>query len=534
MSPSALRPLSAAGVGHPAVRSRRLRDVTAIGLAGAISSLAALGIIVATPDASVANIVLVLAAIIGVVGVVALAASSRLEVTVTMLTLFLLLILGPVKLGLGGGELSHGVDDVLIAAISLGALMRLVVRRQPLKLPPLSGWVLAFAATVALEAFNPDTGGMLKVLGGFRQQLQFVPFFFFGYVLIRSKRRFRQLFLLVGVCALANGVVASYQTTLSPAQLARWGPGYRLLFQPSSLGKNPAGARTYSSEGEARARPLGLGPDSGFSGGVGLIALPFCLALLATWRSRRRWVAAVLALGAMAGVVTGLGRLQVVGAVIALIAFAALARVGGRRFGRAFVAVLTVAALAVPLGVAFISVLPSGTFTRYRSFEKDSPTQLATHKSAAWTKIPHFIARAPFGIGLGTVGSVGRFGGLSTLQEEGRGAGSETQYNFIVDELGAPGLLVYIALLVSMVTLVVRGLRRVRDSELATMLAGLFAPFIALIFMGFSGPLSTSDALGPYFWFAIGVVAYWLAGPGRARAAQTPARPLARSAAVVA
>ena len=55
--------------------------------------------------------------------------------------------------------------------------------------------------TVIVEAFDPKTLGLLKVLGGFRQQLEWVPFFFFGYALIRTKRRFRQLFLVLGVIA---------------------------------------------------------------------------------------------------------------------------------------------------------------------------------------------------------------------------------------------------------------------------------------------------------------------------------------------
>ena len=103
--------------------------------------------------------------------------------------------------------------------------MRLLARRERVKLPPLSGWVLAFVAIVVLEAFNPKTQGLLHALGGFRQELQWVPFFFFGYVLIRSKKRLRQLFIILGVIGLANGVVAAYQTSLSPAQLASWGPG---------------------------------------------------------------------------------------------------------------------------------------------------------------------------------------------------------------------------------------------------------------------------------------------------------------------
>jgi hypothetical protein len=505
----------AIGAMHPAVLQRRVHDLLLIGLAGLIPAAIALGIIVKIPDASLANMALVLAAIIAVLGVAALVASSRLEVTVTLLSLYLLLVYGPVKLGLGGGELAHGADDVLILAICIGAVMRLMVRREPVRLPPLFGWVLAFVATVALEAFIPKTGGILKVLGGFRQELHWVPFFFFGYVLIRSKKRIRQAFLIAGVCALANGVVATYQTGLSPAQLATWGPGYRALFQPTSIGQKGQQGRVYAAEGGTHPRPLGLGSDQGFSGGVGLIALPFCLALLATWRSRRRWVAALFALGAIAGVATGAGRLQVVGAVLSVIAFLLLASVGGRRVKQPLGALLTVLALAMPLGVVFVSVVREGAFSRYGTFENTPVTKIALHKSPGWKKIPSFLARTPFGIGLGTTGPVGHFGGKSIGQGEGGGASAETQYNFLAAELGAPGLVVWVALSVYIVVLVVRRLRAVRDGELAILLAAAFAPFVALIFMGFSGPSLTSAVLGPYFWFAIGMAAYWFAGRAR-------------------
>ncbi len=506
-----LRLSSATGVIHPAVLQRRIHDLLLTGITGLIPAVIALGIIVEMPNASVANAVLVLAGIVAVLGIAAFVASSRLEVTVTLLAAYLLLLYGPVKLGLGGGTLAHGADDVLILAISVGAVMRLAVRREPVRLPPLAGWVLAFVATVALEAFNPKTGGILKVLGGFRQELHWIPFFFFGYMLIRSKKRLRQLFLLVGVCALANGIVAAYQTGLSPAALARWGPGYRELYQPTSVGLKGQVGRVFAYEGEGRPRPVGLGSDAGFSGGVGLIALPFCLALLATWRSRRRWVAAVLALGALMGVAAGGGRTQVVGAVISVTAFLLFTALGGRRVKRPLGALLVVVAIAIPVGVLFVSVLRHGSFSRFGTFEKASLSSIVTHKSGGYTQIPQFLSLDPYGIGLGTTGPVGGFGGTSVGQ--GAGVGAETQYNFISDELGAPGLVVWVVLSVYIVVLVARRLPAVRDDELAILLAGAFAPFVTLIFIGFTGPTLTSTALGPLFWLAIGIAAYWLAGP---------------------
>jgi hypothetical protein len=505
-----LRFSGATGAIHPAVLQRRINDLLLIGLTGLIPAVIALGIIVEMPDANVANVALVLAAIVAALGIAAFVASRRLEVTVTLLSVYLLLLYGPVKLGLGGGTVAHGADDILILAVCIGALMRLAVRREPVRLPPLSGWLLAFVGTVALEAFNPKTGGLLKVLGGLRQQLHWVPFFFFGYLLVRSKRRFRQVFLLAGVCALANGVVAAYQTGLSPQQLARWGPGYAELYQPHSVGQKGSLAQDYVYEGEAHTRPPGLGDYSGFSGGIGLIALPGCLALLATWRSRRRWVVAVLALGAIVGVATAGGRTQVIGAVLSVTAFLLLTALGGRRARRPLGALLIVLAIAVPFGGLFVSVLRNGAFGRLGTFEKSPISGIVTHKSGGLMHIPADLALNPYGIGLGTTGAVGSFGGKSIGQ--GQGISAETQWNFIADELGGPGLVVYALLAIYIVVLVVRRLPAVRDDELAILLAGVFAPFVALIFIGFSGPTLNSTADGPLFWFAMGIAAYWLTG----------------------
>ena len=80
---------------------------------------------------------------------------------------------------------------------------------------------------VLVEAFNPNTHGILKVVGGFRQQFEWVPFFFFGYLLMRSKDRFRKLFILLGVIALMNGVGQHLQTQLTPSQLPAGGPATR-------------------------------------------------------------------------------------------------------------------------------------------------------------------------------------------------------------------------------------------------------------------------------------------------------------------
>ncbi len=522
------------GWGHPSVLGSRARERLLVGIGVAVPLVLALAISVEMPRPSVASVVLVAGLTLGALAVVALMVSERYAVTVTLVALYLGLLEGPVKLGTGAHAEASVIRDVLIFSIVLGAVLRLIVRRERVTLPPLSAWVLGFVALVLVEAFNPNTHGIVKILGGFRQQLEWVPFFFFGYAIMRSKERFRKLFLVLGVIALANGVVSIYQARLSPSQLASWGPGYRELVYGSveqgetsgRAGRTGLSGRTFVSEGVARVRPMALGTDAGFGGGVGVVALPGLLALLAIGRGRRRWAVLLLCLGALAAVATGLGRLQVVGAVVAVLSFTLLSFSLGGRVSRPLLALLGVILVALPLGAVLVSAEGSGTFSRYAEIAPDRVAGAKDKKTAEYTAIPNQIRAAPFGIGLGTVGSATGFGGKVSETVEGHGVGAATVWTFMLDELGLPGLLLWIAFTVRLLVLALPGLRRIPDFELRLDLAAVFSAFIALTIMGFSGSTMTSEALGPFFWFTAGIAAYWFAGPGRA-ALRTPRVPAA-------
>ncbi len=509
MSASYPHPSSAIGGRRPGVAlSERLREPLLLGLAGLIPLVIALSVSVAMPKP---NYALVFGLLFGLLAMVALAVHSRLEVTVALLALYLGLADGPIKL-IVHNQAASAIRDVLIAAIALGALMRVLQRGKGVRLPPLTGWVIVFVALVVVQAFNPNTHGLLKVIGGFRQQLEWVPFFFFGYALMRSRERFRKLFLVLGAIALANGLVSTYQTQLSPAQLASWGPGYAELVH----GSESVSARKYVSEGVARVRPPGLGSDTGFTGGMGVLALTGALALLANATPRRRTVALVLCLGAMLAVATSLARLSAVGAVVGTAAFLMLSLSAGHRVTRSLGALLMVGALALPLGALLVSSAGHGVFSRYESIAPNKVVATSTgYKEVSLSQIPHVIATTPFGFGLASAGPASAFGGHSGVKLEGHGFSAETQYNFVTDELGLPGLILWVSLSLLVIGLAIRGLPRVRDLDVRVYLAGMFAAFIAFTIMGFDGPSAAGVAFGSYFWFSLGTAAYWFVGPGR-------------------
>jgi hypothetical protein len=510
MSTPHLRLSPPLGGGHPAVRSRRIHELFLRGATALVATVVALGIAL---QISTPNSVLVLAIVLGVLFVSGLVISTRYELTLSLLVLYLGLLDGPIKL-ISASQAASAIRDVLIFAIGLGMIVRLLASRKRVQLPPLSGWVLAFVVTVLIETVNPNTAGVLKIVGGFRQQLEWVPFFFFAYLLIRSKARFRQLFVLVGVIALANGLVSTVQTRLSPAQLASWGPGYSQLVE----GTNGLGGRTFSSGGESHVRPPALGSDEGFGGAFGVLALPGTLALLATPGLRRRWPVALLCVGALLAVATSLQRTTVIGAVVAVVSFALLSFSSGRRMRRPIAALVVVVGLAVTVGAVLASSGSGGAFSRYASIA--NPEQAATtsinYREKTLTAIPGDIGRAPFGIGLSTVGAGAGFGGKAEFAStEGQQPSAESQFNYITDELGLPGLIVWIAFSINLLVIYARGVRRVQDAELRLDLVAIASALFGFTIMGFAGPTTVHSPGGPFFWSAAGIAAYWLARSAR-------------------
>jgi MFS family permease len=489
---------------HPALVNRRVHDALKVAAAGLIAFAVAVAVTIGMPKP---NFPLVVAAVVGGLVITALIKNKRLELSVAFLAVYLGCINGPIKLVAAGGAVTAAVQDVLVFTVFIAVLLRRAREKKPLSLPPLAGWVLTFVVIVLLEVFNPRTQGLLKIGAGLRQQLQWVPFFLFGYLLVRSKFRFRAMFLILGVVASLNGLTSTYQTQLSPQQLAKWGPGYASKVEGKA-------SRTYNSEGVSHVRPPGLGQEAGTGAGFGLIAVAGTFALIMVAK-RRRLLWMLLALGSLAAIATGLGRIQVVGGVISLVAFALLSLSAGRRIVRLLVAFAGLLVIVITIGALFVSALGSGVFKRYENISPEKVSSTSTsYKQTEITSIPSHLKAAPFGFGLGTTGAAGGFGGKVQEEFEGHDVNAETQYNFLANELGIPGLVVWTALILTIVAMAVRRIRRIRDQELQMYLAAAFSPIIALLAMSYDGPVSSSEAAAPYFWFAIGMAAYWFAGAG--------------------
>ena len=434
--------------------------------------------------------------------------SENYALTLGVLLLYLGLLDGFVKLGTGISSATLG-RDVLLYAIAFGALARFALRREPLRLPPLSGWVLAFVLVVLVSVFNPGSYPIVKHgLPSVRPHLEFVALFFFGYYVLRDTKRMRMLLVLMLVCGAVNGVVNAVQFNMSADELSSWGPGYAKFIKGEGAGSGGIAGRTFATDDGDRVRPFGLGSDAGGGGIIAVLAIPGAIALIGmAWRRPRYAAAAILlSIGCVTAVVTSQGRGVIVAGFVMVLAFAALT-VSATRL------VPTLAGLAVAGAVTLVVISAvsgnsenGNAFSRYESIR---PTKLLettrTDRGAAVTIVPTYIRDYPLGHGLGTGGPAAGFGGAERVA-----LSAESEFAFLVLEVGVIGLIVVVGFALRMLQLALTRIRRISDSELRMLLAAVASPLFGIFALFVSGAPTSGSPLAPYFWFVSGALAYWL------------------------
>jgi hypothetical protein len=443
-------------------------------------------------------------------------ASARYEWTLAVVMLYLGLADGYLKLKTGTDLATLG-RDVLLYAIVAGALVRWAIRGERVERPPLTAWVIAWIAVIVVQLFNPANGETFHSLSALRPHLEFVPLFFLGYTVMRSKRRLRAFLLLMLVVTAANGVVGLIQFNLTPDQLASWGPGYAEKIS----GSGDVSARGFvTDEGETLNRPFALGSDMGFGGAVGVLAVPAALGLLAVGGGGIRLPVTLLSAGVIVAVATSQARVAVVGAVVAALAYAALS-VTSRGAFRAVMAL----ALAVLVTYVSISVLVSNSDDGSFRYDSIAPSKAANttyeYRRDNFARIPEYIRDFPLGAGIGSKGPAASVEGGYTL---GRKLDAESQPTFLLIEAGLPALLVMLGFNLKLIGISMRRIRRLGDPELRLLLAAVAAPLLAMFATWVVGIATATSPGAPYLWFAAGILAYWLIGRPEARAPDLPPR----------
>lgn len=428
--------------------------------------------------------------------------SERYEVTLAALLLYLGLMDGVFKLASGSTAATLG-RDALLYAITLGAVVRMILRKTPLVAPPLTGFVLAWVAVCVVQVANPADISLEHGVAALRPHLEFVPLFFFGYFVLRSERRLTGLLLLLLVIGAANGIVSLIQSQMTPAQLASWGPGYAGL----ELGTATRVARVFFTAAHQTAvRPPGLGGTDGFGGMVAWVALPGAIALLSSARRSIRlgWLLIPATLLTIVAIVTSQTRLALVGSVVALFAYLALT-ITSRR-GMAALLLTTVIAVS---GALIVSTFVSSNANRYSTVAPSKVlgtigSVVAFH--GTFTLIPTYVADYPLGAGIGSVGPAGAssIGGLG----QAKGLSGESEPTFLLVETGIPGLLVMVAFTLAAIKAGL-SLRRLVDPQLKRCLMALTAVLISLLAAWLIGPVTADSPTSPFIWLSAGCIAYW-------------------------
>lgn len=428
--------------------------------------------------------------------------SERYEHTLAVLMLYLGMADGYLKLRTGSSVMTLA-RDALLYAITLGAIARWIIRREPARFPPTTAWIVFFAGLDVVEVFNPGTGGIGHGLASLRPDLEFVPLFFFGYGVMRSRERLRGFLILLLVICAANGAASLVQFGETPAQFASWGPGY----SQKVLGTGNVAGRTFTtSNGVAHVRPFGLQSDDGGGGDTGMLGVAAAIALLGPLR-RRRWrettFIALMAIGTILAIVTSQGRGAILASFATLLAYVGLSVVSRRL-------IPTLGGLIAGGLVTFlvISILAgsssSGLFSRYDTITPSNVLGTAqASRGFSISEIPIYIAKYPFGAGLGQTGPAAGVG--KTVSD----FNGETEFTYLILEVGVIGTVLFVAYHIRLMIWSVLRIRRFEDPELRAMLAALAAPLFGIFANYFAGPASTTSPESPYLWFIAGAMVYW-------------------------
>jgi glycosyltransferase involved in cell wall biosynthesis len=482
-----------------------------------------LGVAAALPDAPFAVLP---ALILGAVGAW-MFLSPRTEWSLVLLFLYLALADGVIRLATGTSQLTL-IRDLLFYAIVLGIVVRGLVRGAPFEPPPLSAWVVAFVAVVLVQLANPADGPLKHSLAALRPHLEWVPLFFLGYLVMRSARRLRVLLVLLLAVATVNGIVNLVQLNLSVDQFAAWGPGYyqRLHGTDGLSGRSyVAGTDPATGKTITRTRPFGLGSDIGFGGALGMLALPGGLALtvLARRRSRQALFYALLTGGAVFAVLTSAQRTSVVSSVVGVAAFGLLVASPSRT--RLLLVRLATVAL-VTGGIVF--ALSSGSSRAFYRYADITPARVlptsVDYKGGTLALVPRYAVDFPLGAG---IGSVGPAVGLWDEFRPPRQLNGDSEATFLLVELGVAGLLVLLGFYARLLVGAWGRVRRLADDEMRFLLAAVVAALVALLTSALAGAATSNTPGGPYFWFAAGILAFWLFRPEAVTAPPSRLRPIA-------
>lgn len=439
--------------------------------------------------------------------------TRRPQVALVVVALYIGLADGFIKLRANNLEATL-LRDVLLYAV----LANLLVRRTAptvgrIAFPASAGLVLAFCGLVLAQTFNPNVGSVLQAVSGVRLHLEFVPLFFVGAYYCRTNDQLKTLMILLVVVGTANAIVNVIQSNLTLDQLAAWGPGYREKLFGQGFFSASARVAFVGPDSRAIVRPFGLGSDIGSGAGAAALGIPSALAL--SLRGRSGYLVGLYGLATVicvAGVVIGGARVVIVLGVVSLVVFLSLSTLS-RQALRVVGVTAAFAAIAVVLLPVIFKGSDAGVFERLDSL---APSKVVstnqTARGGSLAIIPQYLQSYPLGAGLGQSGNAAQFANVAKPLD------AESELTFLVIETGLIGVGLVLWLNVANIIRLIAARRRIEDEARKTAVVALCAPLAGLLALWASAPTTAASPFSAYFWLALGVGSYHLAGDRDVRA----------------
>jgi hypothetical protein len=406
-----------------------------------------------------------------------------------------------------------GIDIIVLSVAAAWIVNAVVTRRARLPRLPWVPLILAYAAWIVLEVFNPYSPGLIPSLAAFKTHLTMIPLYFIGAALVRDKRGVIVMLAALSAIALVPYAAAILQYVAGPQSVLDLSPRF---WQNISF--------------YHEWRPFGTSAVPGGASVFAFLLTPLALLLLiAPGQTRRlRYLAgASIALATATFIVSGV-RQMILGCALAILVMAALQLSRGRSRGLVAVIFVGLVGAGAYLGIqAYLTPISTANVKKYAGApdiwrQRNVVDRLLTMtntglyleaRQGAPAAIWYRAQRYPFGAGLGRTGSgAGAF--MAEIKADPRSADIEREVgwsdNFYADEIveaGLPGLVIWTTILLGLTAGAVRLARRARDplvASAAAAIAGLF--FTYFVISWGSQPLLSNPTLA-YFWFLAGLLA---------------------------
>lgn len=355
------------------------------------------------------------------------------------------------------------------------------------------GWAVAlFALWCVVELFNARNFSFLMAMAGFRVWVIWLPIFFLAYDALRTRRQVERFVLFVTGLMLPLSIYALVQYEIGLDHLYALGEGFDVYLKSQyateayqiELRPPSTMVSTHSfASAAAMALCLGIGGLGYFRQQVRL-TLPMVASLVVMGVALLMTAVRNAYGSAFAGVLVILGLIRRPDLILAVVLIGAVAawQVDSLTGGNAFARLNT--------------IVTDPTYTRMRIV-------------GPWKTALYWANRHPLGGGISSGVGVGR-----VLEEDVLGRTyapefhtpwAENDYARALIELGLPGLILFVAMLVMCIVEVFRGYRKAREPRDRWLIAGILAAVVSMVLR-----LSVGSALygwpeGILFWCYVAI-----------------------------